>query len=532
MADNLATDSVAAAAERMRGNLQSNLAAEGVARETAAESAGAYEQAKAEREGKVKEAGLSALREGAEEEKALVKQYGAAELPYPSYQPTQESLGSYAQLASMVITLGTMLGAGGKVPAKAALASMTGMMNGWKQGRKDLWDQEAKQFEKEMGKIKAHNEQIKSHLERALKLAATDRELSRQERETAAYIAGNQSIIGLHIRAGKDKQALESLQSTNNINAQLDKWFEGEQLKDRRAREAAAQRERLAAESNKARLQAAQMRHPTGVDSEAVANTLEVTSQAIAAGAIAPPGRNNRSRDAIMARVMQINPSYREADYGNAAVAEKNWTNPNGTGAKQLQAFNTVANHLGTLEELSKALRSDDLRVANRAINFFKTQLGHPEVTNFEAAKQAVAAEVVRAITGTGGSVSDRQEAESIFSASKSPEQMTGAIQTVKELIAGRLDTAKALYKAGTRKDNFEELLPPTARSYFSEYLESKGQPAPAAPAAPTAAPAAAPAAANGIEKQAQQAFGSYDPASYDYRINPETGKVQRKKKD
>jgi len=67
----------------------------------------------------------------------------------------------------------------------------------------------------------------------------------------------------LQIRAGKDKQALESLQATNKIDAELDRWFEGEQLKDRRAREAAAQRERLAAESNKARLQAAQMRHPT-----------------------------------------------------------------------------------------------------------------------------------------------------------------------------------------------------------------------------------------------------------------------------
>ena len=484
MAEVLATDPVAAAAEQMRGNLQTNLAAEGVARETAATSAGAYEQAKSEREGKVKEAGLSALREGVEEEKTLVKQYGSAELPYPSYQPTQESLGSYAQLASMVITLGTMLGAGGKVPAKAALSSMTGMMNGWKQGRKDLWDQEAKQFEKEMGKIKAHNEQIKSHLERALKMAATNREVARQERETAAYIAGNQSVIGLQIRAGKDRQALDSLQATNKINIQLDRWFEGEQLKDRRAREAAAQRERLAAERTRAILQAAQLKQSPQVveDKESM---IEDSAQAIAAGAIAPPGRNNKSRDAIMAKVMRINPTYREADYGNAAAAERSWINPNGYGAKQLQAFNTVANHLETLDELSKAMQSENIPAANRAVNFFRTGLGHSEVTNFDAAKQAVSAEVVKAITGTGGALSDRQEAEAIFSAAKSPEQMAGAIQTVKQLIAGRLDTAKALYKAGTRKDNFEELLPPVARSYFADYLGQRDGTAPAvAPAA------------------------------------------------
>jgi hypothetical protein len=43
----------------------------------------------------------------------------------------------------------------------------------------------------------------------------------------------------------------------------------------------------------------------------------------------------------------------------------------------------------------------------------------------------------------------------------------------------------------------------------------------------------AAPAAsAGGVDAQAKAAFGSYDPSKYDYRINPETGKVQRKRKE
>jgi hypothetical protein len=48
-------------------------------------------------------------------------------------------------------------------------------------------------------------------------------------------------------------------------------------------------------------------------------------------------------------------------------------------------------------------------------------------------------------------------------------------------------------------------------------------EPKPAAPRPTTGQP--------GMEAAAKAAFGSYEPAKYDYRINPETGKIQRKPK-
>ena len=50
----------------------------------------------------------------------------------------------------------------------------------------------------------------------------------------------------------------------------------------------------------------------------------------------------------------------------------------------------------------------------------------------------------------------------------------------------------------------------------------------------PTAPRPAAPrpaAGQPGMEAAAKTAFGSYDPAKYEYRISPETGKIQRKPK-
>lgn len=205
-------------------------------------------QAESARDLAVKQAGVEAAKKGAEETRGLIKKYGDMEMPYPSFQPTQESLGSYAQLASMIMTMGVMLGAGGKAPAKAAIASMTGMMDGWRKGRQDLWNQESKEFEKNLQKLKAHNDQIKTHLERALQLASTDQKLAREEAETAAYIAGHQSIPGLQIRSGKAKEAWDTMVATDKLIGASLKTIAEQQRLDQRHREDMAARQAQHAE--------------------------------------------------------------------------------------------------------------------------------------------------------------------------------------------------------------------------------------------------------------------------------------------
>ena len=67
----------------------------------------------------------------------------------PTFKPTQEDLSTYSQLGSSIMTLGIMLGTGGKVPATMAINAMTGMLNGWRQGRKDLYERQLKEYDKE-----------------------------------------------------------------------------------------------------------------------------------------------------------------------------------------------------------------------------------------------------------------------------------------------------------------------------------------------------------------------------------------------
>ena len=115
--------------------------------------------------------------------------------PLPTHKPTQEDLSTYAQIGSAMMTMGLMLGAGGKANAKLGMDAMTGMMNGWKKGRQDLWKQEAVNFEKAFNKIKADREAIYKNLQEGLKLASTNYAASKEKLETAAYIAGEGSVL-------------------------------------------------------------------------------------------------------------------------------------------------------------------------------------------------------------------------------------------------------------------------------------------------------------------------------------------------
>lgn len=173
---------------------------------------------------KVREAGAESLRLAAEEEKGLVDvaKQEKEKNPFPTFSPTQEDAMSYGQLGSMIATLGVMLGAGGKASAKAAIGSMTGMMNGWKQGRRDLWEKEAKNFEKEVNRIKMVRDSITKDLETGLKLASTNRAESRVRLEAAAHQLGSGSVLASMIATGRAVDALEIAKKSANLDKEVD----------------------------------------------------------------------------------------------------------------------------------------------------------------------------------------------------------------------------------------------------------------------------------------------------------------------
>lgn len=157
-----------------------------------------------------------------------------------------------------------------------------------------------------------------------------------------------------------------------------------------------------------------------------------------------------------------------------------------GVSARRVAANNTAINHLDTMEKLAADLDNADIRVFNSAANAFARTTGAPAPTNFDAAKQLVASEVIKAVVNNGGGVTERQEAAEQFSRANSPKQLAGVIKTYKELLAGQLDSLGLQYETGTGRKDFDKKLTPATAKVFKSMRG--GAPAPAAPAKATAA--------------------------------------------
>jgi len=380
----------------------------------------------------------------------------------PEFKPSRESAQDMVALFGMIGAIGAMGGGKSYGNALGAMQGMTGMLNGYNQGRKDLFEREKSEFDKNMQAVKAHNDQITQAFDRAVKMAPYNLTAAKNE-------------LSLKL-AGLDAQVLKSQLETQGIEKTAQAWNQANSSATQKINAQTAQFNALSASQ---RLQQQTDSPPTRGRPTATDEDIEQTAHGIANLSLKAPGLNNRNRDKILARVRQINPNYNEGDFGNIQAAERNWTSPNGAGAKQIQAFNTVYNHLETIDKLGEALQNGDVQATNRFTNFFRTNLGHPEVTDFNAAKQAVASEIVKAITGTAGALADRQEAERVLASYNSPQQTKGVVNTLRNLIGGRYKAAERQYTAGTRrsKEDFQRFLPENVNEYFSGSTSTQDDP-------------------------------------------------------
>jgi len=159
-------------------------------------------------------------------------------------------------------------------------------------------------------------------------------------------------------------------------------------------------------------------------------SAMETTAQAIAKGQLPPPTgmallnpRNQRT----LARVMEINPDYDASTVAAKRAAATAFTS--GPLGNALRSVSTANEHLNQLGELVDALGNGNTQVINKVGNFFATQTGDPKATNFDAIKNIVGQEVVKAIVAGGGGVGEREEAAKAFSTANSPAQLKGTIQ-------------------------------------------------------------------------------------------------------
>jgi len=180
-----------------------------------------YEKMKMQAEGLGAQA--TAARQFADDTKLLNQQYESkeAQYPRPEFHPTKENAESLGQLFSMVATAGLMLGNGGKLASQNALGAMTGMLQGWQTGRKDLYERELKEFDKEYKRIQDIRTDLEKTLEKSIKLASTDKEASSLEAQHAIALVGSQSVAGSMIAQGRAQGALDMVKQVTSIDQKV-----------------------------------------------------------------------------------------------------------------------------------------------------------------------------------------------------------------------------------------------------------------------------------------------------------------------
>ena len=146
-------------------------------------------------------------------------------------------------------------------------------------------------------------------------------------------------------------------------------------------------------------------------------------------------------------------------DVAGQTAAVKDFSS--GMSARRVTANNTAINHLETLDKLASDLNNSDTRIVNAAGNAFARATGSAAPTNFDSAKQLVAAEVIKAVVQNGGGVTERQEAADNIKSANSPEQLRGIIKTYRELLGGQLTSLAQQYETSTGRKDFEKKLSP-----------------------------------------------------------------------
>lgn len=138
----------------------------------------------------------------------------------------------------------------------------------------------------------------------------------------------------------------------------------------------------------------------------------------------------------VVAQVQAKYPGWDETTYDAKKGAAQKFTY--GDQGNALRSVAVANNHLDQLNELVDAMGNGNTPVINKVANYFATQTGNPNVTNFDAIKNIVGQEVVKAIVAGGGSAGERDEAAKSFSDAASPAQLKGAINHYRAVMAAQ----------------------------------------------------------------------------------------------
>jgi hypothetical protein len=203
------------------------------------------------------------------------------------------------------------------------------------------------------------------------------------------------------------------------------------------------------------------------------------------------PSSNARSPEARQLRdaIFQAFPDIDERMYGaQSAAVRKFWAGPD---AGNIRSFNVSISHLDTLQNAANALQAGDIPLFNKLKNAYREATGSNLPTDFNAVRNIVSDEIVKAVVGAKGALGDREETKHSIDAAFSQGQFDSVINRYKELMAGQLRGYRQQFTGttGLQPEVFDRFLMPETKQQLLGHEQSGAAPAAAGPAAPSGPP-------------------------------------------
>lgn len=208
------------------------------------------EIAKAQQEQKeIKSTGeLSAQMRFGQEQQAAMQGYQEKleKEPLPAFIPSKDTAQDIAGLFGVIGVISMLVGGGGRMSGQLALGNMNGMMEGYRKGRKDLYERERSEFDKNFKSMIQKHAEFRKEMEDAIKLAVTNKEEGFRAAELAATKAGS-DIVKAQLRKGDLLGAyklVDESQKGAEHALQMEQKAREQEAREKQKREEMAQRER------------------------------------------------------------------------------------------------------------------------------------------------------------------------------------------------------------------------------------------------------------------------------------------------
>jgi hypothetical protein len=196
------------------------------------------------------------------------------------------------------------------------------------------------------------------------------------------------------------------------------------------------------------------------------------TADKIASYEIDPNSIPAKTRGAVMADVLKINPDYSQAKYSAAKKTREDFaiTRPN-SGGGQLQAVNRAIPHLEQYQKAVEALNNGNMPLANKILQEYKLNLGDSNVAGAKAIQSLVSTEVQKAVAGGLGGVEERRDLSHQMATTLNPQQLA---QVIKEYQGLMIEQARGLRQNWTSNGlpakEFDGKLVPKAREVLDKH--------------------------------------------------------------